>query len=136
MLSSIYIMSAWCLLLLLSVKFRIQVLSKSICVTIILHITHIYTGMSTFLVELDHCSRIIQCATSKSLVIIDELGRGYLRSPPPLVSCEAIFDRLIEFTCNYPPPPPLAFSKGRMFFLIYQYQSHILKAHPLTMGLR
>lgn len=33
-------------------------------------------GMSTFLVELDHCSRIIRGATARSLVILDELGRG------------------------------------------------------------
>lgn len=34
--------------------------------------------MSSFLVELDHCSRIIKRATPRSLVILDELGRGRL----------------------------------------------------------
>lgn len=38
--------------------------------------------MSTFLVELDHCSRIIKCATPRSLVILDELGRGIPPSAP------------------------------------------------------
>ena len=36
----------------------------------------IYKGRSTFMVELSEASEIIAKATSRSLVILDELGRG------------------------------------------------------------
>lgn len=37
---------------------------------------HIQRGMSTFMVELQDASEILQQATAQSLVILDELGRG------------------------------------------------------------
>lgn len=37
---------------------------------------HIQRGMSTFMVELQDASEILHSATSQSLVILDELGRG------------------------------------------------------------
>lgn len=37
---------------------------------------NILSGESTFLVELQECSSIMQAATDKSLVILDEVGRG------------------------------------------------------------
>lgn len=37
---------------------------------------NIYRGRSTFMEELTEASEIISCATERSLVILDELGRG------------------------------------------------------------
>jgi DNA mismatch repair protein MutS len=34
------------------------------------------TGQSTFMVEMNECSNILLCTTSKSLVLLDEIGRG------------------------------------------------------------
>lgn len=37
---------------------------------------NIFRGSSTFMVELQEAATALSCATSRSLVIMDELGRG------------------------------------------------------------
>jgi len=74
-------------------------------------------GMSTFLVELDHCSRILRSVTSQSLVILDELGRGTATHDGVAVAKATLLYLVKELKCatlfvtHYPQICEVAFSQ-------------------------
>lgn len=49
---------------------------------------NMFSNASTFKVELDECCKILRDATPRSLVILDELGRGTSTFVSPCDHCE------------------------------------------------
>eukprot|EP00911_Craspedida_sp_UC1_P000115 UC1_evm1s91 len=74
----------------------------------------VFAGLSTFMVELQEAAHILRRATARSLVIMDELGRGTSTHDGVAIACATLSHLLTQVRCltlfvtHYPPVSELA----------------------------
>lgn len=86
----------------------------------------IQKGSSTFFEELSETSSILRRATSRSLVIIDELGRGTSTHDGVAIAYATLHHLLKEIRWIH---PLLRFPVGRILFNLFMYRVAIFLFH-------